>query len=186
MEPMERVNVVRVRDGQDRQGSMKARNEMLRRLKMKHISPHPEGYQVRVSCNGKMHSAWEAFRHFKSEDDCLAATVRKRNDILEKLKKPLSPDPVIMASPAFPGSKSRSNTGHRGLYYREYSYYKRGIKQFVKVVDVRWWNKDLGEFGHTTVACKKHGGRANAVKVAKEIQEKMEARHGMKRGMTYE
>ena len=178
MEPMKRVNVVRVKGGQDRQDSMKARNEMLGRLKMKHISPQPEGYQIRVSCNGKMHSAWEAFRHFKSEDDCLAATVRKRNDILEKLKKPLSPDPVIMANPTFPSSKSRSNTGHRGLYYREYCYYKRGIKQFVKVIDVRWWNKDLGEFGHTTVACKKHGGRKKAIEVARRLQEDLERTNG--------
>lgn len=176
MEPMERVNIVRVRGGQDRQGSMEARKEMLGRLKMKHISPHPEGYQIRVSCNGKIHSAWETFRRFKRQDDCFEAAVKARDRILKKLKKPLSPDPVPMASPTFPDSKSRSNTGHRGLYYREYSYRKRGIMQFVKVIDVRWWNESLGEFGHTTVACKKHGGREKAIKVAREIQKELEER----------
>ena len=177
MEPMERI--VRVRDGEDRRSSMADRRKLLRRLKMKHISPHPEGYQVRISFNGKIHAAWKAFRHFESEEDCLSATIEMRDEILKKLKKPLSVDPVPMGSVAFLSRNSSSNTGYRGLYYREYTYQKRGVKQFTKVVDVRWWNKALGEFGHTTVAVKKQGGKAQAIRAAKRLQKELEEAHGI-------
>lgn len=174
-------DIIRVKDGGDRRSSMAERSKMLRRLKMKHISKHPEGYHIRISCNGKMHSAWEANRHFDSEDDCFNATVKARDAILKKLKKPLSADPVPMASIKFRHSSSRSNTGHRGLYYREYSYQKRGVKIFTKVIDIRWWNESLQEWGHTTVGVRKHGGKANAIKVAKGIQKKLEGRNAIKR-----
>jgi len=174
---MERV--VRVREGQDRHSSMADRRKTLRRLKMKHISPHPEGYQVRISFNGKIHSAWKALRHFESEGECFEATVKKRNEILEKLKKPLSVDKVPMGSIAILNRRSNSNTGYRGVYYREYTYLKRGIEQFTKVVDVRWWNEALGEFGHTTVAVKKEGGKVNAIRAARRLQKELEEAHGI-------
>ena len=177
MESMERV--IRVKDGEDRQSSMADRRKMLGRLRMKHISWHKEGYHIRISFNGKMYSAWKAFRHFESEFECLAATVRKRNEILKEIKKPLSVDPVPMGSVAFLSRKSNSNTGYRGIYYREYTYNKRGIKQFTKVVDVRWWNKALGEFGHTTVAVTKQGGKAPAIRAARRLQKELEEAHGI-------
>lgn len=176
MEPMERI--VRVSQGQDRRSSMADRRKMLRRLKMKHISPHPEGYQVRISFNGKIHGAWKAFRHFKTEADCFKATVEKRNEILAKLKKPLEAGPVPMGSVAILNKRSNSNTGYRGIYYREYTYIKRGVEQFTKVVDVRWWNEELGEFGHTKVAVKKEGGKVKAIRAARRLQKELEARHG--------
>ena len=177
MGTMERGSIVRVRGGQDRQGSMKARKEMLGRLKMKHISWHKEGYHVRVSYNGKIHAAWQAFRHFDSEADCLKATIEKRNDMLKKLKKPLSPDTVPMGSVEILSRRSNSNTGYRGIYYREYTYQKRGLSQFTKVIDVRWWNKALGEFGHTTVAVKKQGGKEPAIREARKLQKELEAKN---------
>jgi len=177
MEPMERI--IRVRDGEDRRSSMADRRKLLRRLKMKHISPHPEGFQIRISFNGKMYSAWKAFRHFESEFECLAATVKKRNEILREIKKPLSADPVPMGSVEFLSRRSNSNTGYRGLYYREYTYQKRGIRQFTKVVDVRWWNKALGEFSHTTVAVKKQGGKVQAIREARRLQKELEEAHGI-------
>ena len=177
MEPMERI--VRVRDGEDRQSSMADRRKLLRRLKMKHISPHPEGFQIRISFNGKIHGAWKAFRHYESVVECLAATIEKRDEMLDKLEKPLSVSPVPMGSVAFLNRQSNSNTGYRGLYYREYCYQKRGVKQLTKVIDVRWWNKTLGEFGHTTVAVKKQGGKVQAIREARRLQKELEEAHGI-------
>jgi len=170
------LKVLRVKDGQERQSFMEDRRKRLGRLRMKHISWHKEGYQIRISFNGKIHVAWKAFRHFESEFECLEAAIQKRNEILDKLKKPLSGDPVPMGSIAFLNKRSNSNTGFRGLYYREYSYQKRGVKQFTKVVDVRWWNNALGEFGHTTVAVKKQGGKAQAIRVARRLQKELEGK----------
>ena len=178
MEPMKALEIVRVQGGRDRQDTMADRRQALGRLRMKHISWHIEGYHIRISYNGKMHSAWKAFRHFENDFDCLKATIEKRNDMLKKMGKPLSPDPVPMGSVGFLNRRSNSNTGYRGIYYREYTYQKRGINHFTRVIDVRWWNKALGEFGHTTVACKKHGGRKKATQVAREIQKELEAGGG--------
>ncbi len=179
MEPIKKLNTVRVKGGQDRQESMEARREMCGRLKMKHISWHKEGYHIRISLNGKIYSAWKAFRHFPDDSDCLSATIKKRNAMLEKMRKPLSPDPVPMGSVAILGRHSNSNTGYRGIYYREYTYFKRGIEQFTKVVDVRWWNEALGEFGHTKVAVKKEGGKVKAIRAARRLQSELEEAHGI-------
>ena len=171
------LNIVRVRGGQDRHGTMEARKERLGRLKWKHISWHKEGYHIRISLNGKITSAWRAFRHFDSEADCLAAAIEKRNDMLKKLEKPLSPDTVPMGSIEILSRRSNSNTGYRGLYYREYTYQKRGLSQFTRVIDVRWWNKAQGEFGHTTVAVKKQGGKGPAIREARRVQKDLEAKN---------
>ena len=146
MERLKALGIVRVKGGQDRQESMEARKKICGRLKMKHISWHKEGYHIRISFKGKIYSAWKALRHYQSESECLEATIEKRNELLEKLKKPLSADAVPMASVEYLSKRSGSNTGYRGIYCREYSYCKRGVSQFTKVVDVRWWNKALGEF----------------------------------------
>ena len=182
MEPMTAINevrVVRVRRGQERHSSMADRRKVLKRIRMKHISPHPEGFQIRISFKGKIHGAWKAFRHYESEVECLAATIEKRDEILDRLKKPLSAGTVPMASVDYLSKRSSSNTGYRGIYYREYTYQKRGIPQHTKVVDVGWWNKALGEFGHTKVAVKKEGGRAKAIMAARRLQKELEEIHGV-------
>ena len=103
MESMERIieRIIRIKRGEDRRCSMVDHRKRLKLFRVKHISPHKEGYQIRILFNGKIHSAWKAFRYFESESDCLAATVRQRNEILAKLKKSLSVGPVPMGTEAF-------------------------------------------------------------------------------------
>lgn len=102
--------------------------------------------------------------------------------MLKKLGKPFSSKSVQPGCAALPRRLCHSNTGYRGLYYREYSYHKRGIKQFTKVIDVRWWSEKLGKWGHTTVAVKKHGRRAKAIRAALEVQKRLEEDHAVNGG----
>lgn len=174
---MEALNIVRVGRGEKRQDKIREAGKKTHRLRMKHITWHKEGYAIRIALNGKIHNGWVAFRDYENEIECLEAARKERERLLKKLKKPLTLKNVQPGSVRFPQSFSSSNTGHRGLYYREYSYHKRGIKIFTKVIDVRWWNETLQQWGHTTVACKKHGGREKAIKAALKIQKKLEADH---------
>lgn len=169
--------VVKVKKGEHRHEIMNNRMENIRKLKMKHITYHVEGYHIRIALNCKMHSDWRAFRHYSTKEECLYAAVERRDEMLNELGKPLSLKSVQPGGIGLRDILSRSNTGYRGIYYREYSYFKRGIEQFTKVIDIRWWSASLDKWCHTKVAVKKEGGRGKAIKAALKRQKNLEKQY---------
>lgn len=171
------TNLIKVKRGESRLETMNRRTQDVRRLRMKHITYHVEGYHIRIALNGKMHSDWRAFRHYSTKEECLDAAVERRDEMLKELGKPLSLKSVQPGGIGLRKDTSSSNTGYRGLYYREYSYFKRGVKQFTKVIDIRWWSASLDKWCHTKVAVKKEGGRGKAIKAALRRQKELERQY---------
>jgi len=157
------MKVIRVRKGENR--VLKAQ-KISRKLEMKHISRHEDGFQVRISKNKRMYYDWVPFSKFETEKEALREAQRKRDRLLKKLKKEFSVKNVL---------PPLSNTGYKGITYRKNAKYrKRGKEYTTSYFEVRWWSAKEARFKKTSVSVRRNGGYRKALRKALEVQREKE------------
>jgi len=157
------MKVIRVRKGEDR---LLTAQKISKKLEMKHISRHEDGFQIRVVKKGKMYYDWVPFSKFETEKEALKEAQLRRDKLLKKLKKEFS---VKNVQPPI------SNTGYKGITYRKnVKYRKRGKEYVTSFFEVRWWSAREGRYKKTKVSIRQNGGYKRALRRALEVQREKE------------